>query len=252
MHKTAKKLLTSVITVGTIILYSILPAQALEYNLPVDKPIEKMVTTLILEDTYLKDTIIETFYKDGTKKTEMDDNSDNKIDLSQMEEQLDENTKRVSYTYKGRSTGFSIEKKLEDGSVKTDFFNSKGNLSYYTLAKTDDKGVKITDTYFDGHIDERTKEWVRYDGVKVIERGLFVGYPEKRYEPFERISEDVSPAGVKQRTHDFNVTDNITDDMIELETTKNGVKRIIKYHRDSKGKLHVGGVRTEISIKLKK
>ncbi len=251
---------------GGLLLGSVLPTQALEYKIPTDNSIEKIITRLNFEDVFLRGVCIQEIYKDGTMITKLDDNNDNVFDLVKVEKHLDQNTKRTTYTslFEGKTTAIitSLEKKLNDGTTRTDFFLEEGKPAYFIIEKIDGNGTKITKTYKpDGGLCGSYSEHTRKDGIKVIERvGNFVGIDGKiDYKIIkEKIFEKVNKDGNKERSYDFGVIepggiltfDGIIDQS-EYESMWNGQKHIDVYTLRSDGKLFYLKTITEISIELK-
>lgn len=267
MYKTGKKLLTALIVSGAIMLGSILPTQALEYRIPTDKSIEKIITKLSFEDVFLRGTSIQEIYEDGTKITKLDDDNDNIFDLIKVEKHLDGNTKRMTYTslFEGKTTTIitSLEKKLNDGTTRTDFFLEEGKPAHFVIEKIDENGTKTIKTYEpDGRLCGFYSEHIKKDGVKVIERvGIFVGVDGKiDYQNIkEKIFEVVEKNSDKWRDYDLTGTigpggvltfDGIIDQS-EYESVWNGIKHIDVYTLRPDGKLFYLKTITEISIELK-
>lgn len=245
---------------------SVLPAQALEYKIPADKSIEKVITKLNFEDVSLRSTCIQEIYKDGTMITKLDDDNDNVFDLIKVEKRLDENTKRITYTslFEGKTTAIitSLEKKLNDGTIRTDFFLEDEKPAHFIIEKIDENGIKTTKTYKpDGKLCGFYSEHTKEDGTKVIERiGNFVGIDGKiDYNMIkEKIFEKINEKGNKERDYDFGIIgqegslifDGIIDQS-EYESTWNGQKNIDIYTLSSDGKLFYLKTLNEISIELK-
>lgn len=266
MYKLGKKLLLTVIVTGALMLGSTSPAQCLEYKLPTDESIEKVVIRQKFEDKFLRNIAIEEFYKNNTKITKLDNNKDNIFDLIKEEKNLDANTKEVVYTtfFKGEmiSTINSTEKKLDDGTIRTDFFLKEGKLLHFIIKKIDENGAKVIKTYNpDGTPCGFYSEYIREDGIKIIERtGYFVGVDGKIVRNFikEKIFEKEIENGNKERDYDFGVVgpegiltfDGVIDKS-EFESVWNGQKNVDIYTLRSDGNLFYSKTIKEISIELK-